>query len=389
MKNIVVCSSIFETNLVGGYHFPHQILEINNQSDKYRIWLLTEDFTGKGGQRNEKLNTFIRKVNYKYPSSLFPLTHFLHNWVYYRAVLRFQKEKKIEAIIFNQAAYGVFSRLLVPRKIKIIGIVHDTNSLELNRSCHFSMKAFLFHQLTKRPLETLANYILDFTIANSKNIRELILNKRRISPKRILLLYLSIDVLKIPFRPIEWSYSSEMTIKILFVKLSFVGGGLEDLIQALGLLPYHFQLTVVGPDALVKPKISGWIDSFTNIRLCYNGALNQSEVLSEMSTNHILCIPSRNEALGLANVEGLSSGISVVTTSVGGIPEVLDGGNCGWLAEPKNPYSLSEALRNCIESPSALRMKKSQYGRAYVEQLFSKEKMLENFTELLNTLFDA
>jgi hypothetical protein len=129
MKNIVVCSTIFDTSLVGGYHFPRQILELNNQSDKYRIWLLTEDLNENKGQRNENLETYIRKVHYKYPSFLFPFTHFIHNWAYYRAIRRFQKEKNIDAIIFSQACYGVLSRILLPKSIKMTGIIHDTDSL--------------------------------------------------------------------------------------------------------------------------------------------------------------------------------------------------------------------------------------------------------------------
>lgn len=389
MKNIVVCSTIYDTRVVGGYHFPHQILELNNQSDTYKIWILTEDLVEKGGQRNEILETYIRKVNYKYPSLLFPLTHFLHNWVYYRAICRFQKEQKIDAIIFNQACYSVLSRILLPKNIAMAGIVHDTDSLKLEISSHFSLKSFLFHFFTKRPLETLANYMLDYTIANSKYIHDLILKKRKIAATRIWLLYLSIDVMKIPFQPQTWIHQKEDIIKVLFIKLGFVTGGLEDLIKALGILPYRFQLTIVGPDAAVLPKIKGWAALNLNVLLSFKGALNQQEALSEMSSNHILCIPSRNEALGLANVEGLASGISVVSTTVGGIPEVLDEGKCGWLAEPLNPVSLANALRDCIESSSKTRSDKNFYGRAYVERLFSKEIMLQNVIKLLDKITNA
>ena len=105
-----------------------------------------------------------------------------------------------------------------------------------------------------------------------------------------------------------------------------------------------------------------------------------------MYNHHVLCIPARHEALGLANVEGLAHGISVVSTHVGGVPEVLDKGNCGWLAEAENPVSLAEALKNCIEADPSVRMAKSRYGRQHVEQFFSKETMLQKCVALFDKM---
>ena len=289
-------------------------------------------------------------------------------------------------MLFSQAFLGVLTRLFLPQKIKIAGIIHDAMSLAPNKKTHYSRKSFWLHQLTQRPLEILANYILDFTVGNSKFIQKLILEKRRLAVDRVPMIYQSIDVSKIQFQPIEWQYKQGESLKILFVKSGFVGGGLEDLITALGSLSYHFHLAVIGPNPSVQPIIKNWAKNFSNISLHCMGLLMQSEVLSAMSSHHILCIPSRHEAFGLANVEGLANGISVVSTKIGGIPEVLDNGRCGWLAESNNPHSLSLVLKACIESPPSVRLEKSNYGRQHVEKLFSKKEMLEEFINLFEEM---
>ena len=167
MKNILVCACDYDTGTSGAYHFSHYILELNKLTDDYRIWLLTDDFDINAAQRKENSTMYIRKVPFDYSPYLFPFYHFLRNWAYYKAIRRFRKNNNVDAVLFSQAFYGVLSRLLLSRSIKMAGIIHDAYSLENNRSSHFSYKSFLFYRTTQYPLEWLSNYLLDFTIANS------------------------------------------------------------------------------------------------------------------------------------------------------------------------------------------------------------------------------
>ena len=94
MKNILVCAVSYDSSSNGAYHFSRYILELNNLSDAYCIWILTEDIAENNAQRNEKSPFNIIKVPFNSSSFLFPFFHFLRNWAYYRAIRRFQKEKK-------------------------------------------------------------------------------------------------------------------------------------------------------------------------------------------------------------------------------------------------------------------------------------------------------
>ena len=387
MKNILVCAVDYDLGTSGAYHFSHYILELNDlPNSAFRVWLLTEDIDENKGQRNEKTMEYIQKVTFDYPRFLFPFFYFLRNWAYYRAIRRFQKEKKVDCVIFSQAFFGVLAKISLPKRIKVVGIIHDAISLSPNPNSHFSRKSFWFLNLTQSPLEILANRLQDFSIANSAYIQRLLTEKRKLPIERVPLIYQSIDILKIKFQPKEWAYQEGDFLNILFVKSGFIGGGLEDLIHSLGVLPFMFQLTIVGPPSFVQPIIQNWALPFNNVSLNFKGHLTQVEVLEAMSSNQILCVPSRQEALGLANIEGLANGISVVSTTAGGIPEVLDNGRCGWLAEPQNPASLAGALRNCIEVGPAVRLEKSEYGRRHVENFFTKEIMLSKFLDLFEKM---
>jgi colanic acid/amylovoran biosynthesis glycosyltransferase len=386
MKNILVCSADFDYGVTGAFHFARFVLDINEMSDNYRIWLLTEDIVENAPQRKEILSGMMRKVDVKYPRFLYPFAHYFRNWAYYRAIRRFQKEQQVDAVFFNQALFSVAARWFLPKKIKIMGTIHDDHSLLPDRNSFPTFKNYLFYRYGQRPLEILAIHFMDVVLANSEYIKRLILEKRGVAPNRLVRLYQTVDVHKISFLPRNWQYKEESLIKILFVKAGYIRGGLEELICALGSMTKHpFELTVVGTTQDSTTIITSWVQPFSNISIQIRGILPPKEVSDLMYNHHVLCIPARKEALGLANIEGLAHGISVVSTRAGGIPEVLDNGNCGWLAEPNNPASLSAALQNCIECPPSERTQKSLYGRQFVEKHFSKEGMLNQIIDILDT----
>ena len=51
-------------------------------------------------------------------------------------------------------------------------------------------------------------------------------------------------------------------------------------------------------------------------------------------------------------MEALSTGLPVVTTTVGGIPETIESGKNGFLAEPFHPQQFSEKILYLLEHPS-------------------------------------
>jgi glycosyltransferase involved in cell wall biosynthesis len=58
-----------------------------------------------------------------------------------------------------------------------------------------------------------------------------------------------------------------------------------------------------------------------------------------------LVLPSYSEGLPLVTIEGMSQGLVVVASSVGGIPEILDNGRCGILVTPGDAKELADALK--------------------------------------------
>jgi L-malate glycosyltransferase len=56
----------------------------------------------------------------------------------------------------------------------------------------------------------------------------------------------------------------------------------------------------------------------------------QDDVESLLAVGDVLLLPSADEAFGLAALEGMSCGVPVVATAVGGVPEVVEDGKSGF-----------------------------------------------------------
>jgi glycosyltransferase involved in cell wall biosynthesis len=67
-----------------------------------------------------------------------------------------------------------------------------------------------------------------------------------------------------------------------------------------------------------------------------------------------LVLPSEWEAFGLVLLMAMAVGTPIIATSVGGVPEVLDGGRAGLLVPYGDPEALAVALRSVLDgSPAA------------------------------------
>ncbi|WP_420961037.1 glycosyltransferase [Brucella sp. IR073] len=72
---------------------------------------------------------------------------------------------------------------------------------------------------------------------------------------------------------------------------------------------------------------------------------------------------SRRESFGVAIIEAGACGLPVVVSDVGGLPEVVVGGETGFVVPPESPREAAKALRQLVLDP-ALRRQMGAAGRA-------------------------
>jgi len=84
--------------------------------------------------------------------------------------------------------------------------------------------------------------------------------------------------------------------------------------------------------------------------------------------------PALMEGLGVALLEASASGVAIVASAVGGIPEAVRDGVNGRLVPPGDSGALRDAMAELLADPQARRTM-GQAGRALMEREFSIERM--------------
>lgn len=372
---ILFCTNAFENITNGPVRFANIVPEINTLFPQHEIRVLTEDISE---QRLKQL-PYVNKVSLNIPRLLKPVGQILRWFIYYRQIKKIEEWYDFDVVVFINSFNGTWASLVSPKPT--VGMINDEkNMLATWENAEFTslwLKRFTFQQFEKL---SAAKHRL--VIANSEFLKQRLINTYHLPEAKVRRLYKCIPLEGLKFNP-QRAFGS--TINVLFVKADYLVGNLPMLVQALQkITEYQFRLTVVGPEPSFKRHLRSLFAGVFNVTLDYVGPQPQERVFEYMNSYDIFCVPSYTEAFGVANIEALAHGISVISTSVGGIPEVLDNGKNGWLVESGNSQALADAVTECIEMPE-LRIQKAENGLSFIQK-FSKDEMLRNFVEMLESV---
>lgn len=116
---------------------------------------------------------------------------------------------------------------------------------------------------------------------------------------------------------------------------------------------------------------------------------HRDDVMALLDAVDVLVHPSRFDALPTALLEAMAARVPVISSAVGGIPEILDGGASGTLVDPAGGASeLSEALARLL-SDAAARRRLGEAGRARFEREFTARSWAERMREVYDSVLGA
>lgn len=150
-------------------------------------------------------------------------------------------------------------------------------------------------------------------------------------------------------------------------------------------------LTLIG-DGPLKPELDAQISALglTN-RVRFPGFIYEDAVKREMAAAHLFLHPSRTTADGdregvpNAMLEAMATGLPVVATNHGGIPEAVTDGEGGLLVAENDAPALATAMMRVL-TDQTLRERLSAGARLDVEQKFSREQQIRRLEDLYKSL---
>ena len=142
------------------------------------------------------------------------------------------------------------------------------------------------------------------------------------------------------------------TINFLFLGRIGKRKGTFELIKAFSLISSQQRsrasLTIAGDGDLENAHALIKDLDLTN-RIVVHDWVNSEERDALLAKSDVFVLPSYNEGLPMAVLEAMSFGLPVVTTPVGGIPELISHGTEGLLIDPGNIQELSSAMQTLIK----------------------------------------
>jgi glycosyltransferase involved in cell wall biosynthesis len=105
------------------------------------------------------------------------------------------------------------------------------------------------------------------------------------------------------------------------------------------------------------------------------------DVAAILAAHDLFVLPSRSEAFPNALIEAMATGLPVVATAVGGIPEVVRPGINGQLVRPDDERVLADAVLTLMDNPAAAAAL-GRAARADVERHYTIDRMVERFEQL-------
>lgn len=164
----------------------------------------------------------------------------------------------------------------------------------------------------------------------------------------------------------------EEPLRLLFVGADFARKGGDMLIDVVrAQFAGECELDIVTPAAVPA-----------SIGVRVHRATPNSPLLRDLyAAADLFVLPTRAECFGIATVEAMASGLPVIVSDVGGVRDIVDDGDTGWLIKPTRD-ALTAAIRNALSARRSLPQMGAR-GRLVAEHRFDGTRNDRRIVDLI------
>lgn len=182
--------------------------------------------------------------------------------------------------------------------------------------------------------------------------------------------------------------------RVLYVtaRLSEVKGTLVLAEVAQAMLPLHrnASLLVIGKDdsaGTMRSAFCARVAPELRNRISFVDSCSRSELAALMAASAFVVVPSLVETFSMVCLEAMASGRPVVASDRGGIPEVVENGVSGILADPGAPQTFAAAAGELLKNP-VLADQMGEQGRRCAETRYRPEVVYRQTAAMHDALLD-
>ncbi len=258
----------------------------------------------------------------------------------------------------------IFAKLAVLFKKKIVVQLHTCNS----------SLSFLSHE--RKTYEFLFNKS-EYILVLSSGCRNEIIESLGIKPEKVIVFYNPCPV-------VDQKHEKECKRPyVLFAGTIIPLKGYHDLINAFGKISEKYpewDLVLAGNGEIEKAKNMA-VDLGISTKVHFTGWVGGLEKDKLFADAAIFCLPSYTEGFPMAVLDAWAYGVPVITTPVGGMPDVAVDGENMLLFNPGDVVTLSKQLERMI-SDSELRNKIGLASMEFAKHQFNRSFLCKQLSEI-------
>jgi glycosyltransferase involved in cell wall biosynthesis len=250
-----------------------------------------------------------------------------------------------------------------------------------------SLVQWIAHDPIYFPVARWMNRRADLILANSEAVRRDAVEKERLDPEHVRVIYNGVDTGSFPPGPPDDALYAELGVSRTLPVVGMIANlhsykGHEEMIEAAALLKksgVEFTLLFVGREGNASERVADLVRETGSSRLVVAGP--RSDVPRLLRFMDVVVSASHEEGFSNSILEAMSAARPIVATAVGGTVEQITDGVTGLLVEPRSPEALSKAIGRLLEN-GELRKRLGSAARQTVLERFSLDRLLANMSAL-------
>ncbi len=333
-----------------------------------------------------RLNNFIENVVFhEVEMSSYPLFEFpLYSLALASKMVEVAKYEKLDllhvhyAIPHATSAYLAKQMLLGQKDLKVITTLHGTD-------------------ITLVGLEPSFLPLVKFSIEKSDGVTAV---SRFLKEKTITNYYIDKDIVVIPnfidsgvFKPKKENCLKEriapMHEKVMIHTSNFRGvkrvmDTIKILDKVIKEVPVKLVLVGDGPDRSECERLSRQLNLYEHVKFLGK----QDGLVDILNCADLFLIPSQSESFGLSALEAMACGLPVVSSSVGGLPELIKHNETGYIAEIGDIDRMSRYAVDLLTNEKKYNLF-SENSRSRAVDFFDKSKIIPRYEEYYKLILES
>lgn len=185
---------------------------------------------------------------------------------------------------------------------------------------------------------------------------------------------------RIPEADVQQTARTARPVEVLFVGWIIEEKGVAELLEAARAIP-DVRVSLAGPS---DPDFLARIDHLLGElqdRVSLLGSLPHAAVVDLYARSDVFALPTHREGFPNVIIEAMASGLPVITTPVGAIPEIIDDEVEGFLVAVGDVETLRDRLER-LSGDERLRAWMGERGRRRVCEHFSLERVVRQLSDV-------